>query len=64
MIVLRNEMHLFFAKEGKVEQNFQRLCISSQNDEFCDTTVKCFCRYQLESEKKSLGRIKRQSYLR
>ena len=47
MTLLSNQMHLFFAKEGKVEQNFERLCVSSQDDEFCDTTVKCFCRYQL-----------------
>lgn len=65
MTILSNQMHLFFAKEGKVEQDFERLCISSQDDEFCDTTIKCFCRYQLLSEKKkSSGQIKRQSYLR
>lgn len=65
MAILSNQMHLFFAKEGKVEQDFERLCISSQDDEFCDTTIKCFCRYQLLSEKKNRsGQIKRQSYLR
>lgn len=51
MTILSNQMHLFFAKEGKMEQDFERLCISSQDDEFCDTTIKCFCRYQLLSEK-------------
>jgi lipase chaperone LimK len=51
MIVLCDEIHLFFAKEGKVEQDFERLRISSQDDELCDTTVKRFCRYQLELEK-------------
>jgi hypothetical protein len=42
---LRDETHLFFAKEGKVEQDFERLGVSSQDDEFCDTTVKGFRRY-------------------
>lgn len=31
--------HLLFAKEREVKQNLQRLGISSQDDNFCDTTV-------------------------
>ena len=31
--------YLLFAKKRKVEQNFEGLGISSQDDNFCDTTV-------------------------
>lgn len=34
--------YLFLAKEGEMEQDFERLSISSQDDELRDTAVKGF----------------------
>ena len=31
--------YLLFAKQGKVQENFKRLCVGGENDEFGDTAV-------------------------
>jgi len=36
-------MYLLFAKNGKVENNLERVCISSNYDDFGDTSVESFC---------------------
>lgn len=39
---INEEGYLFLTKKGEMEQDFERLSISSQDDELCDTTVKSF----------------------
>ena len=37
-----SETYLLFAEQGKMQENFERLCIGGENDEFGDTTVQGF----------------------
>ena len=34
-------MHLLFAQEGQVEENFERLGVGSQDDELGNTAIEC-----------------------
>jgi len=33
---------LLFAKQGKMQEDFKRLCVSGEDDKFCDTAVQGF----------------------
>jgi hypothetical protein len=42
----RENPHLLFAKEGKMEQDLEGFGVSSHDDEFCDTTVESLGSYR------------------